>query len=602
VAISTDSSITASTSGNYSLLLTNANGCSDSTSVQLTAFSLPQAQIDSSGPLAFCAGDSVVLTAGGVDARFCVVTWFRDGVAISTDSSITASTSGTYSLVLTNANGCNDSSSVQLTVYSLPIAQIDSSGPLAFCSGDSVVLRSANAGNYQWFRNGVAISTDPSITARTSGTYSLVLTNANGCKDSSSTQVQLHALPDSLVQIMGSTQLCAGDSVVLQAPSGLSYQWLFNGSPIAGANQQQISAHQSGSWSVLLTNANGCTVQSAAVQTAIVLPPVAFGMRASSLEKCANDSILLEATFYANATYLWYLNGNLLPGNNQNQLQAHLAGTYHCEVQYGSGCNQLLPPLTIREFQLPASLGLPEKVAICAGETIDLAALLVAHGTYFWSGPDNFSSNMHRAILSNIDFRQHGWYVVSLSMPGCGSLTDSVYVEVQQGLGKIEIEGKSVICAEGKLKLRATEIDGANYSWTLASGKKIEGARLDLAGLERTDAGFAELLVNRGNCAEMQRIFIEYFEGDIYFPTAFTPNNDGLNDSFGPETHYQGELSWEIYDRWGKLVYRSLKADDKWDGTIEGEAAMSGTYSVVCTSKNCSNQTIVQQGVIKLIR
>jgi gliding motility-associated-like protein len=195
-----------------------------------------------------------------------------------------------------------------------------------------------------------------------------------------------------------------------------------------------------------------------------------------------------------------------------------------------------------------------------------------------------------------------GWYYLTLSIPACGDFLDSVFVQVQAGIGEIEITGKRVICGNGELKLSATQIAGAEYEWLLASGKKFEGSKLDLTQLQAEDGGFVELTINKGSCSSFQRFFVEFFPENIYFPNAFSPNYDGLNDEFVPQTLYEGPYELQIYDRWGKLIFTATQPIQGWNGLINGEEANSGTYTWICISENCSKQRIVNRGTLQLIK
>jgi hypothetical protein len=158
---STQPSITVSQSGNYSVTLTE-NGCSaSSNTIQVNVNPIPVASIVASGSTTFCEGGSVMLSSSSSQGNL----WSNG----STQSSITVSQSGNYSVTLTE-NGCSASSNIiQVTVNPIPVVSIAASGSTTFCEGDSVTLSSSSSQGNLW-SNG---STQSSITVTQSGNYSV---------------------------------------------------------------------------------------------------------------------------------------------------------------------------------------------------------------------------------------------------------------------------------------------------------------------------------------------------------------------------------------------------------------------------------------------
>ncbi len=143
----------------------------------------PTATITASGPTTFCQGGKVTLTASEGSSYL----WSTG----ATTRSIEVSTAGNYTVTVTNANGCSaTSTATAVTVSTFPTATITASGPTTITQTGNVVL-SANTGtglSYQWFRDAVAISnaTSSSYTANTAGSYTVQVSNANGCQTLSS--------------------------------------------------------------------------------------------------------------------------------------------------------------------------------------------------------------------------------------------------------------------------------------------------------------------------------------------------------------------------------------------------------------------------------
>ena len=95
----------------------------------------------------------------------------------------------------------------------------------------------------------------------------------------------------------------------------------------------------------------------------------------------------------------------------------------------------------------------------------------------------------------------------------------------------------------------------------------------------------------------------------MYIPTAFSPNDDGINDALEVFSHCDWPFeihSLKVFDRWGGLVYASEgQAETVWDGSVRGQAAASGTYVWVLeysVERNGVMRTFVEKGETNLMR
>jgi hypothetical protein len=157
----------------------------------------PTVSISANGATTVCKPSTVSLTAsvnGNVTYQ-----WKKNNVNQSgaTNSTFTASKSGNYSIVVTNACGSATSNSISVTVNTTPAASISPSGTITMCSGQSTLL-TANTGanlNYQWKKGSANIlgATNQTYSATTAANYKVIVTNAlTGCsKTSAATKIQI---------------------------------------------------------------------------------------------------------------------------------------------------------------------------------------------------------------------------------------------------------------------------------------------------------------------------------------------------------------------------------------------------------------------------
>ncbi|WP_421920181.1 hypothetical protein [Marinifilum sp.] len=160
--------------------------------------------------------------------------------------SITVSTSGNYS-VFVDANGCSATDDVNVTVH--PNPTVDLGMDQETCAGGSITLDAGNTGSTYLWNTGASTQ---SIAVSTSGNYSVVVTDANGCSATDDVNVTVH--PNPTVDLGMDQETCAGGSITLDAGNtGSTYLWN------TGASTQSITVSTSGNYSVFVTDANGCS-------------------------------------------------------------------------------------------------------------------------------------------------------------------------------------------------------------------------------------------------------------------------------------------------------------------------------------------------------
>ena len=105
-------------------------------------------------------------------------------------------------------------------------------------------------------------------------------------------------------------------------------------------------------------------------------------------------------------------------------------------------------------------------------------------------------------------------------------------------------------------------------------------------------------------CTAYDSMYIKvHYETKVFMPNAFSPNGDGKNDVFGPKWYHEFQLvDFQIYNRWGTLVFSSSDANAAWDGTYKGVPQPVGTYTYIVRGVGNRGETFFKQGNIILIR
>jgi len=465
----TTQSINVSSAGSYKVQVTNASGClsaaSATTAVTVNAIPVTPT-ISPGGPTTFCAGGSVTLTSNA-EASYL----WSNGASIQ---SINITASGSYTVKVTNASGCQSAASIAtvVTVNALPVTPtITADGPTTFCTGGNVTLTSSSESSYLW-SNG---STTPSINITASGSYTVKVTNVSGCQSAASTVtvVTVNALPITpTITASGPTTFCDGGSVTLSSSAGSNYLWS------NGATTASINIATSGSYTVQVTNASGCqSALSAAIPVTVNTVPVTPTITASGPTTfCDGSSATLTSS--PEAVYLWS-NGATTQGINITT-----AGSYTVQVISASGCQSaasVATIITVNALPLMPTVTAESATTFCDGDTVTLTS---STGTdYLWSNGETTQS---------INITASGTYTVrAINASGCLSAASLAIVVSVTALPLISASNNGPVCAGSALNLTGGPAGMAIYYWTgpdeftslLQNPLVSDSATLDMAGL-----------------------------------------------------------------------------------------------------------------------
>lgn len=441
--------VTPAASTTYNVTVTSAQNCSATGDVFISVIPTPNANISLSAPAAICQGDTVTLTAS--TGSTYAYQWKKDGSDITgeTSASYQATTAGSYS-VFVSAFGCpKTSSAVVVSVNPLPTAT--ASNDTTVCQGTTVDLTAFGGTSYHW-SNGRFSQTN-SVTPSANSSYSVTVTDANGCTATEDVAVSVLPLPNANISTSGSSNLCSGQSVMLTASSGAgySYQWRKNGNPVPGAVNSSFAAGETGSFSAIVT-LNGCSKTSNAVQ--VNVNPSLQATASNDTTICSGDTLSLFAA--GGATYAWST------GDTSSAIFVAPAGnkTYSVTVSNGTTCTDVeMVNVTVKPRPNAFINVSGGATSICQGQLATLNANTGAGLSYQW-----YRDSV--AIASADSFRylagDSGSYVVEVTLNGCSKLSVSREITVNP-LPVVTLSNDTTVCSESPVTLYVS--GGVSYVW-----------------------------------------------------------------------------------------------------------------------------------------
>lgn len=283
---------------------------------------------------------------------------------------------------------------------------------------------------------------------------------------------------------------------------------------------------------------------------------------------------LLSGTFDTNGTWQELTNSGALSGNNWTPNGLPF-GDYLFQYSVSGLCNSSDEALvTIHLNAPPPTPEITGETSFCIGETLNLQVNSIPNATYQWLGPNNFTSNNQSISIDNIGEFNAGSYTISVFLNGCESESsievvvnpnpDFTFEEMCMGTNYTV----KVIPVENSFNL-----SDVNFSWTGPNG--FTSTQNQIIVSNQDIGNYTVSVTNSNNCSASKSIDIENVMCE--FSNIITPNNDGSNDSFDLSGFEVDKF--EIYSRWGRLVYEEYNYIDSWYGqNMKNEPLPNSTY------------------------
>ncbi len=399
--------------------VTNTNGCKGiSNPITPTILQGPVANISAAGPLTICANDSVQLNASIGSS------WLWSNGAVT--QTIYANAQGNYVVTITGANGCKTiSSPTSINHFAGSQASISPAGSITILQGNTVTLNASIGTTYLWSDG----STTQSITVSNSGNYLVTVTNSNGCISQSNAVQVIVISSQSMLSALGNTSFCDGYSVILSSYSPQGNQWFFNGQVLNGETNQQLTATDSGYYSLaVFQNGNWLYSDSILVQvfTSPLMPVV------SDTAVCFGSSISLIAQSLDGSNMQWFdqdSGGTVLSsGNVFTTPMLNQQVVYYVQSISTNGCTSIdRTPLTVYMNPTPIATFNYTVQAQSGNLTVLFNNTTQLGDSYVWLFSDSIATiDSSTQINPTYTFSAFGSYFVTLISTNASGCSDTV--------------------------------------------------------------------------------------------------------------------------------------------------------------------------------
>jgi gliding motility-associated-like protein len=520
--------------------------------------------------------------------------------------------SGTYNvkLVINRGEQCTDSTITKALVYPGFVPDFKVSGSCVLNPYQFTDLTSTKYGfvdSWHWNFGDASVTADTSLLQNPSYKYpssdsvlvQLIVTNSKGCIDTVTKAVNISDRP-TIALPFHDTLICNIDTLQLFSSSGSGgaiYSWSpsHNISDINVANPL-VSPKNTTTYAVTV-NDKGCT-NTDSVKVNVISSVQLFA--GSDTAICQSDTIQLQPI--TNALYFtWTPSTYLNDAKAKNPLAAPLSSTQYQVVGSVGKCNAS-DVINIHVDPYPlANAG--TDATICYGKTTLLNATTNAPN-FGWT-PTNSLLNANTLTPTAGPQSTTPYILTANNNVGClKPVHDTVMVNVIPPVPAFAGHD-TIIVADQPLQLNAT--GGATYVWTPTTGMDNPNIANPVVTLSaHYDSVTYKVKVSTAEgCYAYDDIKVIVFktQPDIFVPTGFTPNHDGLNDVVRPTLVGIKQFNYlKIFNRWGLMVFNTTQQGVGWDGSYGGESQPSGTYVFVAQGIDYTGKLITKKGTVVLIR
>jgi gliding motility-associated-like protein len=460
--------------------------------------------------------------------------------------------------------------SILITVFASP-GQVNLGGDQPLCPANSIILNAHSGYAAYLWNNGTM---DSLLTVSSPGKYAVAVTDA--CGNQFKDTVQVFAAPPIPFSIGADRIKCNADTLQLSAPAGFTnYVWGPN-YQIGSINQQQVIVQplKDTLYYVRAELTTGCFAYDTIKVKVNTSPSIQLGPDVSF---CSGDSVIFKAPG-GFAAYHWS------SGNNSSSLAAYTTGQYDLWATTAAGCKSYDTVSVLNVWAKPQPV-LDKSSQLCAGSTRILSA--GNFPKYMWqdgsTGPSFSISNT-------------GSYFVTVSDNHQCTGSDTVYVTTLLNPPTAFLPPDTAVCNYATVTIKPRE-DFYDYKWN--NGAATSTVTVSIPGiywLQVQDMngclGRDSILVNPKDCMN-----------GVYFPSAFSPDNNGLNDIYRPLIFgVVKTYRFTIYNRYGQIVFSTTEVNKGWNGSFKGVDQKAGGFTWSCIYQLAGSAIQSEKGSMLLVR
>ncbi|MDO6389863.1 gliding motility-associated C-terminal domain-containing protein [Pontibacter sp. BT731] len=574
-AFQSEAAFASVAAGEHTITVRDANGCTIEKKVVVDNVAGPSA-LTANATAASCDAKDGKITVGQVTGGTAPYTYSLNGAAFQASTAFAALAPGEYEVTVKDANGCTVATKVTVGQKGPKEATVAAKQAACGEANGSITVTAVDGGTapYTYSLNGGSFQASATFANLVAGAYTITIKDAEGCAITVEQAVTTSGGVESFTAT-GTDASCGerNGRIAISAIVGGTAPYTYSLDGTNFVTDATFTGLAEGEYQVFVKDASGCTqIQKVTLQNSPILTDAKFKVSAATCGDKAGEVVVTGVTG-GTAPYSYSLDGTNFSASAT--LANVAAGSYTLIVKDAKGCT----------FSVPVTVaGFSSKVAnvshiSCFGEKNGTILIEATGG----DANTEYSIDNGKTFQKNPEFTglAKGTYQVITRFSSTCTIT----------LGAVEIKEPAALQVEmavtdgmpgkpnsGSAKVSTVSGGTAPYVYSLNGGDYVtESEFLNLRG------GKHYLKVRDANGCVTEVEFEVTSLGELDIPNGFTPNGDGINDTWVirnlPETYPNCRVT--VYNRWGSPVFESKGYGKEWDGTNKGKRLPDGTYYAI---------------------
>ncbi|MEJ6637272.1 MAG: gliding motility-associated C-terminal domain-containing protein [Crocinitomicaceae bacterium] len=537
-----------------------------------------------------CIPQSVFFTNNSENGNAYLWTFGDGGTSTEEEPIYQYTEPGSYEvqLVVYDTSGCFSSDSVTLIVDigAFVGGIVNPLSPI--CPGESYQLEAYGGAFYEWEPAGLLEnpnSANPIATIEQTTTFTVSVSDTCG---SETLQVTLEVF-DNEISISDPSSICLGSSVNLEVTGNGTVSWepsIFLND--ASSFTPTCTPDSSITYVVTVTTDNGCVNYDTTSINVFFDPP--SPEIDDQIEVCLGAQTVIIAN--GGDFYNWLPDPSLLSSDEAIAVISPSTNQWFF-VEVGNACGVVTDSVFANVIEIEITAG--NDTIICPREE----AYLWADGAVFYQWlPANTVTNQFENLATVIPLGTTDYTVIGIDINEC---RDTAYVHVELFPYPSFETSNDVLAFYGdEIQLEAYADQEGSYLWSPAEYLTCIHCQYPTA-TPNQEITYKVTFTDLNGCESDEFINI-YYDAVIYVPNTFTPDNDGLNDTFQISGGNIVQMKCVVFNRWGEIVYTMTEPYQAWDGTYMGEKCQDGTYIWKLTYTDFLRKQYQLSGHVNLLR
>ncbi len=604
-AFTPDTSYNSLINQTYFIDVQDANQCAYQTSVTLTDSPSPTGVLINTVPTS-CGRSLGAINLGAVTGGTAPFNYSVAGSTFSANTAYNNLAGGNYSVIVRDANLCTYTGSATVADIAGPsnltVVHADDT-----CSRNSGMIQVTNvtgpATPFQYKLDNGSLQSSPIFTAvPAKGTpYVVTVQDANGCTVSVNRLVGIVSGPSNPTVNLVQPHCAKSDGTITVNPASITggtSPFVFSISPSGVLAGNTFSGLVQGNYNLTVSDKYGCSNSQAVILTDILGPQSTSPVVTQSTCGLANGAVTIAGAQGGTAPYTY--SSDQLTYTSNNVFASLSAGSGQAFwVKDAAGC--VLPILV----NIPNAAGSTDIIADVLAENCqhgdgELGNVDAVGGT----SPVSFLMNSSLVVAEMGAYTNltRGSYVIEATDANGCKLSKTF--EVPHIVAPTAIFSPDNYSGDAPFNVAFDNqsINGTTYLWDFGNGD-TSIADNPFYVYQDTGTFIVTLTATRGKCSDVvSRVIVANPPINIYVPTTFSPNGDGINDFFEISTSNVERFEGEIYNRWGQKVGSISNLNPQWDGRFQGEDCPSTVYAVQVSYVDYFKKKHKLVGTVSIIR